>query len=149
MELQALIGALRAVSPESRVTVYSDSQIAIRTILERAPVWEQAGWRLKNGQEPRNLEQVKQVLRLSRSRPGCRIEWVAAHRSNHWNERAHMLASRARKAGRRAAISSGWSVCDTDRREDGKEPSLPSTTTGPRTSHRKPVRRHHLKETPR
>ena len=144
MELQALIEALQAVSPESRITVYSDSRRAIHTILERAPIGEQAEWRLKDGERPPNLEQVQQALSLFRSRPRCRIKWVAAHRGNRWNERAlHARVPRPqgrtpsrdpRRPQRRGPEGQGHSrgngtpdnIAHTEFANDGRTPMLAS-----------------------
>jgi ribonuclease HI len=93
MELTALIEALRALPAEAEVTVYSDSQLCVKTVNEWAPGWEQRGWKRKTGAIA-NLELVKELYALARSHRGVRIEWIKAHDGSRWNEYADALASR-------------------------------------------------------
>ena len=55
MELTALIEAFRALPSDAAVTVYSDSELCVKTVNEWAAGWERRGWRRKTGpdQEPR------------------------------------------------------------------------------------------------
>ena len=93
MELTALIEALGNLPEDTETTVYSDSQLCVKTVNEWAAGWEQRGWRRKSGPIA-NLELVKQFYALARSRPGVRIEWIKAHDGSRWNEYANALASR-------------------------------------------------------
>lgn len=92
MELMALIEALRLLPESASVTVYSDSRLCIDTIGKWAPNWEKKGWKKKGG-EIKNLELVKELLALSRAHPNCRLEWIAAHSGNLWNEYADSLST--------------------------------------------------------
>jgi len=93
MELTALIEALRALPYDAQTTVYSDSQLCVKTVNEWAAGWEQRGWRRKSGPIA-NLELVKRLYGLARAHPGVRIEWIRAHDGSRWNEYADALASR-------------------------------------------------------
>jgi len=93
MELTALIEALRALPDDAQTTVYSDSQLCVKTVNEWAAGWEERGWRRKSGPIA-NLELVKQFYALARAHPGVRIEWIRAHDGSRWNEYADALASR-------------------------------------------------------
>ena len=93
MELTALIEALRALPYDAQTTVYSDSQLCVKTVNEWAAGWEGRGWRRKSGPIA-NLELVKQFYALARAHPGVRIEWIRAHDGSRWNEYADALASR-------------------------------------------------------
>jgi ribonuclease HI len=93
MELTALIEALRVLPEDAEATVYSDSQLCVKTVNEWAAGWERRGWRRKSGPIA-NLELVKQFYALARARPGVRIEWIRAHDGSRWNEYADALASR-------------------------------------------------------
>ena len=93
MELTALIEALRVVPEDAETTVYSDSQLCVKTVNEWAAGWEQRGWRRKSGPIA-NLELVKEFYALARARSGVRIEWIRAHDGSRWNEYADALASR-------------------------------------------------------
>ena len=92
MELTALIEALRALPEDAKVTVYSDSQLCVKTINEWAAGWERRGWKRKAG-PIKNLELVQELYALSQQRPGARLQWIAAHSGNRWNEYADSLAS--------------------------------------------------------
>ena len=93
MELTALIEALRALPDDAQTTVYSDSQLCVKTVNEWAAGWEQRGWRRKSGPIA-NLALVKRLYGLARAHPGVRIEWIRAHDGSRWNEYADALASR-------------------------------------------------------
>jgi ribonuclease HI len=93
MELTALIEALRALPENAETTVYSDSQLCVKTANEWAAAWERRGWKRKSGPIA-NLELVKRFYALARARPGVRIEWIKAHDGSRWNEYANALASR-------------------------------------------------------
>src|SRR3989442_1454690 len=57
MELAALIAAYELLPADAAVTVYSDSQLCVKTVNEWAAGWERRGWRRKGGSIA-NLEQV-------------------------------------------------------------------------------------------
>ena len=92
MELTALIAAYRALPEEAEVTVYSDSRLCVDTITKWAPNWERKGWKRK-GSPLKNLDLVKELLKLVRAHPKCRLEWIAAHSGYRWNEYADSLAT--------------------------------------------------------
>jgi ribonuclease HI len=93
MELTALIEALGSLPEDTETTVYSDSQLCVKTVNEWAAGWERRGWKRKSGPIA-NLELVKRFYALARARPGVRIEWIKAHDGSRWNEYANALASR-------------------------------------------------------
>jgi len=92
MELAALIAAYRMLPEDAAVTVYSDSQLCVRTVNEWAATWERRGWKRKGGPIA-NLEQVKQLLGLARRHPRVTLCWIKAHDGSRWNEYADALAS--------------------------------------------------------
>ncbi len=93
MELTALIEALRVLPEDAETSVYSDSQLCVKTVNEWAAGWERRGWRRKGGPIA-NLELVKRFYALARGHPGVGIEWIRAHDGSRWNEYADALASR-------------------------------------------------------
>ena len=97
MELTALIEAYRALPEVASVTVYSDSQLCVNTITKWAPGWERKGWTRK-GDPLKNLDLVKELLKLARARPNCPLEWMKAHAGSRWNEYADSLASAWRRS---------------------------------------------------
>lgn len=102
MELTALIEGLKLVPEGTRVTVYSDSNLAVRTINEWASGWEQRGWQRKKAgpdgsKVPKNLDLVKAAYRGYRTRPEIELEWIKGHADFTWNEYADELANRWRE----------------------------------------------------
>lgn len=96
MELTALLEALEVIPAGTPMTVYSDSNLAIRTITEWAAGWEKRGWKRKSG-PVENLDLVKQVYRGYRDRPELELQWIKAHVGFKWNEYADELAGRWRE----------------------------------------------------
>jgi ribonuclease HI len=92
MELTALIEAYGLLPPDADVTVYSDSELCVKTVNEWAQGWEARGWRRKGG-EIKNLELVKKLYALARAHPKARLRWIRAHDGSRWNEYVDALAS--------------------------------------------------------
>lgn len=92
MELQALIEAVRMVPPGTATTLYSDSNLAVRTINEWAAGWERRGWKRKTG-PVENLDLVRELHELVQQRPELKLEWIKAHVGHRWNEHADRLAA--------------------------------------------------------
>jgi ribonuclease HI len=97
MELSALIHAVDLVPPGTEATVYSDSNLAVRTINEWAAGWEKRGWRRKSG-PVENLDLVKAAYQAYKARPELTLVWIKAHVGFTWNEYADELANRGRVA---------------------------------------------------
>lgn len=98
MELMALIKAIDLVPAGTATTVYSDSNLAVRTINEWAAGWERRGWKRKTG-PVENLDLVKEAYRAFKERPELSLEWIKAHVGFRWNEYADELANRGRMEG--------------------------------------------------
>jgi len=92
MELTALIEAFGMLPGDAEVTVYSDSELCVKTVNEWAGGWEARGWRRKGG-EIKNLELVKKLYALARAHPLARLRWIRAHDGSRWNEYVDALAS--------------------------------------------------------
>jgi ribonuclease HI len=92
MELKALIEAYRTLPEDSEITVYSDSQLCVKTVNEWAEGWEARGWRRKSGPIA-NLELVKELYRLAGSHEGVELRWIRAHDGSRWNEYVDALAT--------------------------------------------------------
>jgi ribonuclease HI len=95
MELTALIEALKLVPEGTSMLVYSDSNLAVRTITEWAAGWEKRGWKRKSG-PVENLDLVRRAYNGYRSRPELELRWIKAHAESRWNECADALANRWR-----------------------------------------------------
>ncbi|MEM7409580.1 MAG: ribonuclease H [Myxococcota bacterium] len=92
MELAALIAAYEMVPEDEAVTIYSDSQLCVKTVNEWAAGWEKRGWRRKSGPIA-NLELVQRLYALSKTRPRVTLTWIRAHDGSKWNEYADALAN--------------------------------------------------------
>ena len=92
MELTALIAAYEALPADAVITVYSDSQLCVKTVNEWAAGWEKRGWRRKSGPIA-NLELVKKLYALAGDHPKVTLQWIKAHDGSRWNEYADALAS--------------------------------------------------------
>jgi ribonuclease HI len=92
MELLALVNAYKKLPEDSQVTIFSDSQLCVKTINEWAAGWERRGWRRKSGPIA-NLELVKSLYALTGNHPDVKLQWIRAHDGSRWNEYADALAS--------------------------------------------------------
>lgn len=96
MELSALIAAFKALPSDAKVSIFTDSRLCVDTITKWAPGWERKGWKRK-GDPLKNLDLIKELLKLYREHPDCELEWIAAHSGYRWNEYADSLASAWRR----------------------------------------------------
>jgi len=92
MELTALIEAFRALPADARETVFSDSELCVKTITEWAAGWERRGWKRKTGPIA-NLELVRTLYDLARAHPHVQLRWIKAHDGSRWNEYVDALAN--------------------------------------------------------
>jgi len=92
MELQALIEAYKLLRNDANVSIYSDSQLCVRTINEWAAGWEKRGWKRKTG-PIKNLDLVQELYALAGDHPNVKLEWIRAHDGSKWNEYADALAT--------------------------------------------------------
>lgn len=98
MELMALIEAVDLVPEGTPTKVYSDSNLAVRTINEWAAGWQKRGWKRKSG-PVENLDLVKEAYAAYKARPELDLVWIKAHVGFRWNEYADELANRGREEG--------------------------------------------------
>lgn len=92
MELTALVNAYRLISPDDVVTLWSDSELAVKTMNLWAPSWEKQGWKRKTG-PIKNLDLVQELFVLVRRHPRVKIQWLHGHNGSRWNEYADVLAT--------------------------------------------------------
>ncbi len=95
MELTALIEGMKLVPAGTSATIYSDSNLVVRTMNEWAAGWEKRGWKRKTG-PVENVDLVKQAYATFRKRSELDLEWIKAHVGITWNEYADELANRWR-----------------------------------------------------
>ncbi len=92
MELTALIEAYRALPSDARTTVFSDSELCVKTVNEWAAGWERRGWKRKTGPIA-NLELVRTLYDLAGEHPHVELRWIRAHDGSRWNEYVDALAN--------------------------------------------------------
>ena len=92
MELTALIQAYTLLPENADITVFSDSEICVKTVNEWAKAWEKRGWRRSSG-PIKNLELVQELYRLSLKHPKVKLSWLKAHNGWKWNEYADTLST--------------------------------------------------------
>ena len=93
MELTAVIRALEALAPGSRVRVYTDSQYVQKGITEWIHDWKRRGWRTADKKPVKNVDLWMRLDELAR---GHEVEWhwVRGHAGHPENERADALANK-------------------------------------------------------
>jgi ribonuclease HI len=96
MELLALKAAINLVPIGTKAIIYSDSQLCVKTFNEWAAQWELKGWKRKTG-PIKNLELVQEIYEILRRRTELKLQWIAAHSGNRWNEYADSLATAYRR----------------------------------------------------
>jgi ribonuclease HI len=97
MELTALIAATDMVPKGTPTTLWTDSQLCVKTMNEWAATWQARGWKKKDG-EIKNLALVQQLYGILQERRELKVQWIKAHAGNRWNEYADSLASAYRRS---------------------------------------------------
>lgn len=98
MELMGLLAAFRLVPEGVPTTVYSDSELCVKTFNEWVEKWKLQGWTRGKKKEPiKNLELVQEVYEVLARRPEITLMWIKAHAGNRWNEYADALATGYRR----------------------------------------------------
>jgi ribonuclease HI len=96
MELTALIEACKMVPTGQTVSIYTDSELCVKTFTEWAKVWAAKGWKRKQG-PIKNLDLVQQLYGTLQERPEIELKWIRSHAGNRWNEYADALATAYRR----------------------------------------------------
>lgn len=96
MELQAAIGALRALKRPSQVEFHTDSEYLRRGITEWIEKWAANNWIHKKGKRPVSNADLWQVLWPLVKQHDIEWHWVKGHAGNPMNERVDALARQAR-----------------------------------------------------
>lgn len=94
MEMTAAIMALRAIKKTGTpITLYSDSQLLVKSATEWIPGWKAKGWRKKDG-ELKNVDLLQEIDRLA-AMHDITWKWVRGHAGNPGNERVDELTNEA------------------------------------------------------
>ncbi|MCC6750955.1 MAG: ribonuclease HI [Deltaproteobacteria bacterium] len=92
MELTALIAAYRTLPADVETTVWTDSELCVKTFTEWVEGWRRNGWRRKAG-PIKNLELIQELYALVQAHPKVSLRWIKAHDGARWNEYADSLAT--------------------------------------------------------
>ena len=93
MELMALIEAYRALPADARVTVYSDSELCVKTINEWAEAWERARLDAQDGADREPRARAGRCTAWRGAHPNVSLRWIRAHDGSRWNEYVDALAN--------------------------------------------------------
>jgi ribonuclease HI len=96
MELMAVIAALEALKRPCRVTITTDSQYVMKGMTEWLPNWKARNWRTAGRKPVKNVE-LWQRLDKAVTKHEVKWKWVRGHQGHPENERADVLAVRARE----------------------------------------------------
>jgi len=92
MELRALIEGFKLITASESFTLYTDSDLCVKTMTLWAPVWQRSGWRRKGNEPIANIDLVKEAFALYTARPNCKVTWIKGHSGLRWNEYADALS---------------------------------------------------------
>jgi ribonuclease HI len=92
MELVAVIRALEALTRESDVALYTDSQYVKNGIEAWIHGWKRNGWKTSDKKPVKNEDLWRELDELAK-RHRIRWHWVRGHDDNPGNERADELAN--------------------------------------------------------
>jgi len=92
MEMTAVIRALEALEPGSRVRLHTDSQYVQQGIKEWIHSWKRRGWRTADKKPVKNEDLWRRLDELA-SQHAVEWLWVRGHDGNPGNERADELAN--------------------------------------------------------
>jgi ribonuclease HI len=120
MEIRAAIVGLQALRYRCAVTIYTDSQYLVNSIMKGwARRWRANGWRRKQGQSAINSDLWELLLDLC-AQHEVRFEWVRGHSGHQENECCDRLSVLAAQ-GRDLPLDDGYvsvasTVAESDRR---------------------------------
>ncbi len=94
MEMTAIIEALKSLPKQAQITIFSDSDLCVKTLTIWAKSWKANGWRKKTG-EVKNLDLVMEAYDLLHAHPHVKMQWIRAHDGTRWNEYVDALCTAA------------------------------------------------------
>lgn len=91
MELIAVIHALKATKPKSKIKLFTDSQYVKNGITSWIKNWKKQGWKTSSKKPVLNKDLWFELDELNSQRD-VTFEWVKGHAGNELNERCDQLA---------------------------------------------------------
>ncbi len=98
MELTAAAAALETLKRPCRVVVHTDSEYVRNGITRWHTGWVRRNWRNAAGDPVKNMDLWRRLLDAAAAH-SVDWRWVRGHAGNPMNERADLLATRARDGG--------------------------------------------------
>ena len=98
MELTAACAALEALTRPCRVVVHTDSEYVKNCITRWHTGWVRRNWRNAAGDPVANMDLWRRLLDAA-AKHEVEWKWVRGHAGDAMNERADVLATRARDGG--------------------------------------------------
>ena len=94
MELMAPINALKSISSDNEINVYTDSQYVKLGITEWINTWVKNNWQTSKKENVKNKDLWVELYNLNKSL-NVRWNWVKAHAGDPLNEEVDLLAKKA------------------------------------------------------
>ena len=94
MELMAPINALKKISKDKKVEIYTDSKYVKLGITEWIHTWIKNNWQTSKKEKVKNKELWLELYELNKSFEISWI-WIKAHAGNSLNEEVDLLAKKA------------------------------------------------------
>ena len=94
MELMAPINALKGMSPNKEIEVYTDSQYVKLGITQWINTWLKNNWKTSKKEDVKNKDLWLELNNLNNSLD-VKWNWVKAHAGNPLNEEVDLLAKKA------------------------------------------------------
>jgi ribonuclease HI len=98
MELTAAAAALETLKRPCRVVVHTDSEYVRNGITKWHTGWVRKGWKNSAGDPVKNMDLWRRLLEAAKPHQ-VEWRWVRGHAGDAMNERADVLATRARDGG--------------------------------------------------
>ncbi len=98
MELTAACAALEALTRPCRVVVHTDSEYVKNGITRWHTGWVRRNWRSATGEPVKNMDLWRRLLDAA-AKHEIEWKWVRGHAGDEMNERADVLATKARDGG--------------------------------------------------
>jgi len=94
MELLAPINALKKMSPNEQIEIYTDSKYVKLGITEWINKWVVNNWKTSKKEDVKNKDLWNELYNLNKSLD-IKWNWVKAHAGNKINEKVDLLAKKA------------------------------------------------------
>ena len=94
MELMAPINALKSISSDNEINVYTDSQYVKLGITEWINTWVKNNWQTSKKENVKNKDLWIELYNLNKSL-NVKWNWVKAHAGDPLNEEVDLLAKKA------------------------------------------------------